>query len=66
MKISLRAARINANLSQRDVAKHMHKNLNTITKWETGKVAIDPIYLKELCSLYNMPAEYISLPSPLD
>lgn len=65
MKISLKAARVNAGLSQSDVAKHMHKTTHTIVNWEKGKIPVDPILFKELCSLYKMPAEYISLPATL-
>lgn len=65
MKISLRAARVNANLTQGDVAKHVRKTKQTIINWENGRTPIDAIYFEELCRLYKMPAEFISLPIPL-
>lgn len=35
-KISLKAARVNANMTQERVAKAVHRNKQTIVNWETG------------------------------
>ena len=35
-KISLKAARVNANMTQEQVAKAVHRNKQTIVNWETG------------------------------
>jgi toxin-antitoxin system, antitoxin component, xre family len=47
----LAAARVNAELSQREVAKMLKVGKQTILNWEKGKVAI-PAQLRtsELCS----------------
>ena len=39
-KISLRAARINAELTQEQAAKLMGRNKQTIVNWESGKTEI--------------------------
>ena len=61
-KITLRAARVNADMTQDEAAERMGKSKQTIVIWETGKAAIrykDQIKLSEL---YEMPVEYIRLP----
>ena len=62
MKISLKAARVNANLTQGDVAKRLKKSVQTIVNWENGKTPIDEGNFIALCSMYNIKAEYIFLP----
>ena len=37
LKISLKAARANANLTQADVAKALRKSKQTVVNWENGK-----------------------------
>lgn len=62
LKISLKAARVNANLSQSAVAKKMKKNKQTIVNWENGKTVIDAANFTALCNLYSIDPEYILLP----
>ena len=62
-KISLAAARVNAGLSQADVARELHMSKSTIVKWESGKTPIGVPQLRALCDIYNMPSDYIFLPS---
>ena len=62
LKISLKAARVNANLSQEDVAKKMKKSKVTINNWENGKTEIDYGNLTELCRLYAVTMDDIILP----
>ena len=40
IKISLAAARVNANMSQSDTARAMNVTPNTVSNWETGKTAL--------------------------
>lgn len=63
MKISLKAARVNANMSQAEVAKLLHKNKQTIVNWENGKTPIDVANFKELCRMYQIEQKYIFLPN---
>lgn len=62
LKISLKAARVNANLSQEEVARLMKKSKVTINNWENGKTAIDLGNLQSLCKLYNLTIDDIFLP----
>ena len=61
LKISLKAARVNANLSQENVAKKMKKSKVTINNWENGKTEIDYGNLTELCRLYSLTLDDIIL-----
>lgn len=62
LKISLKAARVNVNLSQENVAKKMKKSKVTINNWENGKTEIDYGNLTELCRLYSVTMDDIILP----
>ncbi|MEG0798736.1 MAG: helix-turn-helix transcriptional regulator [Acidaminococcaceae bacterium] len=62
MQITLKAARVNANLTQEDVAKHLNKNKQTIVNWENGKTKIDGGNFMALCELYKIKQDYIFLP----
>lgn len=62
IQISLAAARVNAGMTQEDVAKEMHVSKNTIVNWEKGTSEPSINQGKELVSLYNMPLDYIFLP----
>lgn len=59
LKISLAAARVNAEMTQEDVAKEMHVSKNTVVNWEKGKSEPTISQSIELSKLYNMPLEYI-------
>lgn len=62
MKISLKAARVNANLTQEDAAKQLRKGKQTITNWENGYTTIDTANFMALCSLYGVRPNDIFLP----
>lgn len=61
-KITLKAARVNANMTQSDVAKIMHRTKQTIVNWEAGITDIKYSDLLTLSALYKMPVEYIDIP----
>lgn len=61
-KITLKAARVNAGMTQEDVAREMHRTKQTIVNWEAGVTAIRPNDLQALSDLYAMPIEYINIP----
>lgn len=63
IQISLAAARVNAGLTQEDVAKHMHVSKNTIVNWEKGKNEPQISEARKLSELYKMPLDNIFLPS---
>lgn len=60
-KISLAAARENANLKQDEVAKEMKVSRTTISNWEKGKTEIGVLQFDKLCKLYNVPKDVIDL-----
>lgn len=63
LQISLAAARVNARLTQSDVAQHMKVSKQTIVNWENGKTEPTINQAKALSELYRMPLDYIFLPS---
>lgn len=62
IKISLAAARVNARLTQNDVAKALHEGKQTVVSWEKGKTEPKISQSRRLSELYNMPLDYIFLP----
>lgn len=62
LQISLAAARVNAGMTQEDVAKKLHVSNNTVTNWEKGYTTPSISQARELSSLYEMPLEFIFLP----
>ena len=63
LQISLAAARVNAGLTQEDVARTMQVSKQTIGNWEKGKVTPKPAEFEMMCRLYNIGADYIFLPT---
>lgn len=61
-KISLAAARVNAGLTQNDVAKVLRVGKQTVVSWEKGKSEPKMSQSRQLSELYNMPLDYIFLP----
>lgn len=54
MKITLRAARINAGLTQSEAAKKLDVSKDSISNWERGKTFPDVSLLKKIESLYGV------------
>ena len=63
IQISLAAARVNAGLTQEEVAKRLKVGKQTIVSWEKGKSEPKVSQSRELSKLYNMPLDYIFLPA---
>ncbi len=61
MKISLKAARVNANLTQQEVADIMKVSKHTIINWEQGKTKPKYATLKLLIEIYSIDMEHIFL-----
>lgn len=53
-KISLKAARVNAGLSQKAAAKALGVSNQTLCKWENGKTFPDAKQIAALCELYGV------------
>lgn len=62
IKISLAAARVNAGLTQDDVAKLMRIGNKTIINWEKGVVEPSLASLTMLSQIYGIPIDNIFLP----
>lgn len=62
-QISLAAARVNAGLTQLDVAQKMRVSKQTIVNWEKGKAEPKISQVNELCMLYNIHLDNIFLPT---
>lgn len=63
LQISLAAARVNAELTQEDVAREIHVSKNTVINWEKGKVTPSFVVMQALSSLYKIPIDNIFLPN---
>lgn len=61
-KITLAAARVNAGMTQEEVAKEMHVSKNTIVNWENGKVEMKPAQFKMFCFVVKAPENCIVSP----
>jgi len=62
LKISLAAARVNAKMTQSEVAEALHVSKATIVNWETGKIIPNLASMEMLSRLYKVPIENIFLP----
>lgn len=58
-KISLRAARINAGITQKDAAASVGVSNKTMVKWEKGVAFPDVMQALKLCRLYRIPFDDI-------
>ena len=62
-RISMAAARVNAKMTQEEVASVMHVTKQTIVNWENGKVQPKPAQFKMYCEIVGAPEDFIFLPS---
>lgn len=65
LRISLAAARVNANMTQDFVAKKLHVAKNTIVAWEKGENEPKVTQALALSELYGIPLDNIFLPCNL-
>ena len=54
LKITLKAARVNAGLSQKYVADTLGISNKTLSSWENGDTFPSAKYIALLCELYNV------------
>lgn len=62
IRISLAAARVNARLTQDEVAKRMKIGKRTIINWEKGAVTPSFADVNMLSNIYGIPIDNIFLP----
>ena len=60
MKISLAAARVNAGLTQEDMAREMHLNKATIVNWEKGRVVPKPAQFEMFCRICRISTDFVT------
>ena len=53
-QISLKAARVNANLTQAKAAELLNVSTNTVKNWESGKTYPKQPQIMKLCELYKI------------
>lgn len=61
VKLTLKAARINAGLTQEQVREKTGVARSTLKNWENGKNLPRLDKLQKVCTLYGIPIEEISL-----
>lgn len=54
LKITLKAARVNVGLLQREAAKSIGVRRETLVSWENGKTFPNPEQIEALCALYGV------------
>lgn len=62
IQISLAAARVNAGLTQEDVAKRMQVSKTTVVNWEKGRTVPRIPEIEMMSRMYNIPQDNIFLP----
>ena len=62
MKITMKAARVNAGLTQVQIAKLLEVSPVTIFNWEQGKTVPKRMQFEQFCKICGMPQEYIFFP----
>ncbi len=65
IQISLAAARVNAGMTQEDVARKMHVSKQTIVNWEKGKIIPGVPQMEMMSRMYKIPQDNIFLPHEL-
>lgn len=66
IRISLAAARRNADLTQKEVARRLGVTEQTLVNWEKNRTRIDAMSLMKLSQIYSIPMENIFLPDRLE
>ena len=58
-RVSLKAARVNANLTQKEAAKRLGICLSTLQNYESGTTVPDWNMVKRIVDVYGRPADCI-------
>ena len=61
-RISLEAARINAGLSQKEMAKILGVSNTTVCNWENGNSEPNASQLRRISELSGIPMDFIFVP----
>lgn len=60
LKISLRAARVNANLTLLEAAEKLGIGKDTLIKWEKEPWNISALYQQKISEVYSIPIDMIN------
>lgn len=60
-QISMKAARVNADLSQEEAAKRLCISKSTLQKYEPGNTVPDILTARKIGVVYGFPIDYIFL-----
>lgn len=63
LQISLAAARVNAGLTQEEMAEKMHITKQTVINWEKGRVIPKTAQFEMFCRICGIPSDNIFLPN---
>ena len=64
-KLRLAGLRVNAELTQEDVANALHVSKSTVGKWEKYITSPTATQLQQLCNLYHCTLNDVFIPSKL-
>lgn len=62
MKISIKAARVNADMTQEELANDLGVNKATIVNWESGASEPKVSQLQRISELSGIPLDFIFVP----
>jgi transcriptional regulator with XRE-family HTH domain len=62
LKVSIKALRVNAELSQQEAADKIGVAPRTLQNWENGVTYPTAVQLVSICSVYNCTMADVSLP----
>ena len=60
LQITLKAARVNAGITQAVAAEAVNMTTRTVASWENGKTLPDIVSFKTLCKLYGVSMDAVS------
>lgn len=60
MKLSLRAARVNAGFSQEKLAKLIGVSKSTVSRWETGILPVPESLLLRICEICSLRIDSVT------
>lgn len=62
INISLKAARVNANMTQREWAESLNVTVDTVLNWESGRSEPKMSQLRQISELSGIPMDFIFVP----
>ncbi|WP_312753716.1 helix-turn-helix transcriptional regulator [Rummeliibacillus suwonensis] len=65
-QISLKAARVNANLTLAQAAKNLEISVSTLIKWEKNPGNLTPNQQLKLSKVYEFPSDFIFFGNELE